>query len=263
MTVGVATRVPIVRPRRATIARGVVDLHAEPRRESELVDQALFGETVTILGEQGAWAYVQCEDQYLGWIEQDGFVPAAYDRSERIVVVHGAVVRAAADHDAPAVDVVAPGTRVHGVSDAAPDIGWTRCGSGWIASSDTVPADELPQRPPAADDLLATAATFLGTPYLWGGRSAGGIDCSGLTQQVYRLNGVALPRDADQQALAGRSVEVARAGDLLFFGDQRVTHTAIAAGPRTYLHAPRAGGSVERGELGAERRLRAIRRYLP
>jgi len=256
-------RVPIVRPARATIARGVVDLHAQPDRESELVDQALFGEVVTILGEHGGWAYVQGEDQYLGWIEEVGVRPWTQPGSERIVVVHAAAVRAAADPDAAAIDALAPGTSVTGgvVGDA--DASWIVCGAGWIAASDTVQAHELPRRPPSADDLLATAEMFLGAPYLWGGLSVQGIDCSGLTQQVYRLNGVALPRDADQQALAGRSVEAARAGDLFFFGDPGVTHTAIATGPQTFLHAPRKGGSVERGELGADRRLLLIRRYLP
>ena len=80
---------------------------------------------------------------------------------------------------------------------------------------------------------------------------------------MYRLNGVALPRDADQQALAGRAVDAALPGDLFFFGAEHVTHTAIATGPRTFLHAPMKGAVVERGELTAERRLRAIRRYLP
>ncbi len=263
MSGSAAARVPIVRPAGATIARGVVDLHAQPDRESELVDQVLFGEMVTLLGEHDGWAYVQGEDQYLGWIEQDGVRPSTPPGSERIVVVQAAVVRAAADPDGAAIDALAPGTSVSAGVLGDADAVWIRCGGGWIAASDTVRAHELPRRPPDAADLLATAETFLGTPYLWGGLTVRGIDCSGLTQQVYRLNGVALPRDADQQALAGRSVEAARAGDLFFFGDPRVTHTAIATGPRTFLHAPRKGGSVERGELGADRRLLAIRRYLP
>ncbi len=113
------------------------------------------------------------------------------------------------------------------------------------------------------DDLLATAESFLGVPYLWGGTSAHGIDCSGLTQQVYRLNGVGLDRDADQQALGGRPVDQARRGDLISFGAERVTHTALATGETTFIHAPEAGLTVQRGELGADRsRLRAIRRYL-
>jgi cell wall-associated NlpC family hydrolase len=112
-------------------------------------------------------------------------------------------------------------------------------------------------------DILRTAECFLGVPYLWGGTTADGIDCSGFTQLVYRLNGVGLDRDADQQAVEGRSVSSARPGDLFFFGDERITHTAIATGEREFLHAPQSGAVVERATLTPARNLRAIRRYLP
>jgi cell wall-associated NlpC family hydrolase len=82
-------------------------------------------------------------------------------------------------------------------------------------------------------------------------------------QQVYRLNGVALPRDADQQAMLGRRVEEARAGDLMFFGSQSVTHVALATSAKEFIHAPMKGGVVERGRLGGDRNLLGIRRYLP
>ena len=265
LTIAAHPRVPVVRPARASVARGSLDLRAAPDRGSELVDQALRGERVAILGRHEGWAYVQGEDGYFGWLESDGLTfaasrgagPEGQDGTERIVVVHGATVRAARGPDAAVIDVLAPGTVVGG-----PQAEWIACGDGWLASADTARSTELPERPPTAADLLATAATFLGTPYLWGGSTAQGIDCSGLTQQVYRLNGVALPRDADQQAVFGRPVEVPLPGDLFFFGSDSVTHTAIATGPRSYIHAPRKGGAVEHGELGDERRLRAVRRYL-
>lgn len=247
-----------MRPARASVARGSLDLHAAPDRESELVDQALLGERVTILGRQDGWAYAQGEDGYFGWLESDGLAFADLERPERIVVVHGAAVRAAPSADAALIDELSPGAVVVG----RPDDDWIACGDGWLARSDTARSAELPERPPTAADLLATAETFLGAPYLWGGCSVQGIDCSGLTQQVYRLNGVALPRDADQQAVFGRLVEAAVPGDLFFFGVDSVTHTAIATGPRSYIHAPRKGGAVEHGVLGDERRLRATRRYL-
>jgi cell wall-associated NlpC family hydrolase len=80
---------------------------------------------------------------------------------------------------------------------------------------------------------------------------------------VYRLNGVGLDRDADQQAVEGRAVTATRPGDLLFFGDERITHTAIATGEREFLHAPQSGAIVERSTLTPARNVRAIRRYLP
>lgn len=133
---------------------------------------------------------------------------------------------------------------------------------GWVSLDATVLYDELPHRPPTANDLIATAEAFLGVPYLWGGTTALGMDCSGYVQQVYRLNGIRLDRDADQQAMEGRPVEGARAGDLLFFGDARVTHVGLAIGDGTFLNAPEKGAFVERSAQG-DRKLRAIRRYLP
>jgi cell wall-associated NlpC family hydrolase len=134
---------------------------------------------------------------------------------------------------------------------------------GFLAVADTVAEDEMPQRFPTADDYLKTAEAFIGVPYLWGGTTALGIDCSGFVQQVYRLNGVALPRDADQQAVLGRKVDEAQAGDLMFFGDESVTHVALATSAREFIHAPMKGAIVERGQLGGDRTLRVIRRYLP
>ena len=260
-----AARVPIVRPLRAQVRCGLVGLHASADAESELVDQAAFGERMTILGRDAGWSYVQGEDGYLGWTPDAGLRLVAPSATDRIVVVHGAAVHAAPEPDAPVIDTLTPGAVVDGSADGSADGSreWLRCGDGWLASADTVAAGQLPQRPPTAADLFATAATFLGSPYLWGGLSSRGIDCSGLTQQVYRLNGVALPRDADQQALCGRPVDVAAPGDLLFFGAELVTHTAIATGPGTFVHAPRAGGAVEHAALGPDRALRAIRRLLP
>ncbi|HUQ17827.1 MAG TPA: C40 family peptidase [Candidatus Saccharimonadales bacterium] len=259
VALGDPIRVPIVRPERSPVARGTIDLRAEPDAASELVDQALFGEELTILGRQGGWVYAQGEDGYFGWAPATGLGPPAPAGTGRMVVVHGAVVRAAPDPAASAVDTLAPGTIVEGPAEP----GWLRCAGGWLAESDTLPLDALPARPPVAADLLATAATFLGVPYLWGGLTARGIDCSGLIQQVYRLNGVALPRDADQQALSGRAVTIPRDGDLVFFGEAAVTHTAIATGPETFFHAPKKGGFVEPGALGDGRRVLAIRRFLP
>ena len=140
---------------------------------------------------------------------------------------------------------------------------WIEIPSGWVALADAVDPDDLPRRAPTADELVATAAAFLGTPYRWAGTSGGGIDCSPFVQQVYRLSGGGLDRDADQQAREGRAVSAARPGDLLFFGAERVTHVALATGKRHFIHAPQQGAVVERSALSAGRAPRAIRRYLP
>ena len=262
MTIAPATRVAMVWTPRGIVNRGVTPLRAEPDDAAELVDEAQYGEEMTRLAERGDWTYVQGPDLYFGWMRTAHFTEY---RTPQVVVVGVplAHAHAAATSDSEIVDELPAGARlVMRERDGA----WWRIGGHpalYVRVHDTVEVATLPQRFPAAADLLATAESFLGAPYLWGGTSVRGIDCSGLTQQVYRLNGVGLDRDADQQALGGRPVDRARPGDLFFFGTERVTHTAIATGERTFIHAPESGKIVQRGELSEPSRLRAIRRYLP
>jgi len=265
--------VAMVRPSRGIAIHGVTPLRAEPDDGSELVDQAQYGEELTRLAARGEWTYVQGPDLYFGWIRTahlgdlgDGPDQADQaDQADRVVVsVPLARVRSRPAEDADAVDELPAGAPLLWHEREG---GWWRVAqSAYVAIRDTVDVDAIPHRYPTAADLVATAESFLGVPYLWGGTTARGIDCSGLTQRVYRLNGVGLDRDADQQALGGRPVDQARPGDLFFFGAERVTHTAIATGERTFIHAPESGRTVQRGGLtdpSDVARLRAIRRYLP
>lgn len=259
-----AARVAMVLPPRTVVTRGVASLRAEPDESALLVDEAQYGERVTCLGERGEWSFVQGPDLYFGWIRTAHLGVFGAGPNQRVIAVPLARVCSRPTEDAEVVDELPAGSTL---SPSAP-----RSSSGWIQidrahyvrADDTVETTALPYRYPTADDLLASAESFIGVPYLWGGTSAHGIDCSGFTQRVYVLNGVGLVRDADQQALGGRSVDRARPGDLLFFGAERVTHTALATGETTFIHVPEAGLTVQRGELTADRsRLRAIRRYLP
>ncbi len=258
MSVTPATRIAMVRPPRAYVSHAIADLRAAPDDTSELIDQAHFGEPLTTLGESGDWVFVQGEDLYFGWIHRQLIRKDTHPSRALLVARHDATLRREPSDASEVVGDVGAGAAGYVV-----EKGWVRCANGWVAVTDTVPNDRLPQRYPTPEDLVATAESFLGVPYLWGGTSAHGIDCSGLTQRVYRLNGVGLDRDADQQALGGRRVDVAQPGDLFFFGTDRVTHTAIATGERTFIHAPESGKIVQRGELTDPSRLRAIRRYLP
>lgn len=112
------------------------------------------------------------------------------------------------------------------------------------------PADETGLRA----SLVETARGYLGVPYLFGGTTERGFDCSGLTGAAYRLNGLRLPRSSQAQFEAGSPVdrEQARAGDLLFFataGGDRVSHVGIYLGRGAFIHAPRAGQSIRQDEL--------------
>lgn len=252
--------VAMVRPPQALVNRGLTDLRAEPDEESERVDQAHYGERLTLLARDGDWFYAQGPDHYFGWVESEHLDEVGAPE-RRIVGVVVADVRSAPTDAAPIIDRL-PVAAPLAIQERQGE--WLRIShDGWVAFRDTVDIAQLASRFPVPSDLLRTAECFLGVSYLWGGTTADGIDCSGFTQLVYRLNGVGLDRDADQQAVEGRSVNAARPGDLFFFGDERITHTAIATGEREFLHAPQSGAVVERSTLTPARNLRAIRRYLP
>ena len=124
--------------------------------------------------------------------------------------------------------------------------GWARVVTaydypGWIELSALTDAVDGAWLPPARDgDPVEEARAYLGTPYLWGGMSERGIDCSGLVHMAWRRLGRLVPRDADQQAAAGVSVGDPRYGDLAIYGEETVTHIAFWLGGGRILHA--AGG---------------------
>ncbi len=249
----------MVVPPSVTVCAPIADLRASADHDAELVDQVHYDEDLTVLATRAGWHFVQAEDHYFGWIPEDA-VLARDRRDGRVVGRVLAAVHAEADAGSRVTGYLPAGTPLPDRTEGS----WVRVApAGHVAADDAADLREAPHRMPTAADLIATAEAFLGVPYLWGGTTGLGLDCSGYVQQVYRLNGLRLGRDADQQALEGRAVTVAAPGDLMFFGTDRVTHVALATGERTFLNAPQAGRRVEPGDLGEGRTVRAIRRYLP
>ncbi len=132
--------------------------------------------------------------------------------------------------------------------------GWARITTaydypGWIAAgslSDEPLAEWLP--PAREGDPVAEARAYLGAPYLWGGMSERGIDCSGLVHMAWRRLGRLVPRDAHEQEAAGVAVEEPRYGDLATYGAERVTHIAFWLGDERILHAAGGRSVVEEEE---------------
>lgn len=226
------------RPRLRVVTTNLTGLQREPSWLGEQQSQVLNGAAVEILEEGERWSFVRLEDGYLGWMytgylgEPDGLAEPTH-----MIAAPVALLRQEPAEGAPLAGRVLAGTRVAAV--VAGDWAEVRLAGGLCGY---VPAVEL--RPPAVETdgaarparLIADALPYIGVPYLWGGVSAHGIDCSGFAQLLHKLAGVAIPRDADMQCAAGRPVEPPFvAGDLFFFGGsgghRAVSHVGISLGP--------------------------------
>lgn len=230
------------------VAAGVVAVRAEPESASEVVTQALLGTPLIPMDAAAGWRAVQLPD-YAGWIPDTRLATRApaSQRLATVTALRAPLYDASSAHE-PVGEVYA--TTVLPLSPLPTDpSGGSRLRvalpggrSGWLDASDCAirPGTEPFQRLPIAD-LLAFGQKLLGVPYLWGGGTALGIDCSGLAQLCYRSIGVTILRDADQQyASIAHVVERGdlRAGDLVFFAHGgHIVHVGIMLDASRVLHA--------------------------
>jgi gamma-D-glutamyl-L-lysine dipeptidyl-peptidase len=208
--------------------------------------QILFGEIYQVLVEQGDWLQIHSlVDRYEGWIRKNQHTPIGMEEAElwprqKVCTSLFAPVTSAksgGNFMIPAGSLLWFGPSGDPLIPAFSDFR--------IPDSKGVP----PESP-----LLELARQFLHTPYLWGGKTALGIDCSGFTQVVFRIKGIHLMRDSHQQALQGKSIdqlEDAAPGDLIFFKDQagNIMHVGINLGSGNIIHA---SGSVRIDRLTEE-----------
>ena len=244
---------------------GVVNLSAcnirsNPKHSAELATQSTLGTILKVYKKEGDWYRVQTPDGYLGWLDLGGFVLMnesnckEWQTASKVVFLpnFGFAYSEPNQQSLPVADLLAGNILQLIESDGTfSKVGFPDGRMGYLANADVQDYSEwLASRQPDLENILATAHQFLGRPYLWGGTSGKGVDCSGFTKSVFYLNGVLLPRDASQQVHTGIEVPTDTTlagllpGDLLFFGrkateqqKEKITHVALYLGNGKVIHA--------------------------
>ncbi|WP_339864532.1 C40 family peptidase [uncultured Algoriphagus sp.] len=244
---------------KALVTISVANIRSNPKHSAELATQALMGTPLTVLKQDDGWFLVQTPDGYLSWVDRAGihlmteaelerwfrepkvvftsligYVWKTEDQSEMVSDLVAGDILTIAEETKDQLKVNLPDGRQGWISsNEAQD--W----QSWIASRNTSP-----------EALITTAKQMMGTPYLWGGTSIKGVDCSGFTKTIYYLNGQIIPRDASQQINEGELVDADKnwdklqVGDLLFFGvkgtpekKERVVHVGMWIGNGEFIHS--------------------------
>ncbi len=214
------------------VARGRATLHRAPSRKAPRDSELLFGERVAVYEERGAWAWVQNEtDGYVGYVERTALRLEILKTSHRVRALR-TFLYAEPDPKAPVLDLLSLNA---GVTVAETEGGFSRLASGgWVYGAHLAPEGAV------EDDHAAVALRFLGTPYLWGGRTSLGLDCSALVQMALMRCGIAAPRDTDmQEAALGEPVDfggdeaMLERGDVIYWKG----HTGIWVDCEHFVHA--------------------------
>ncbi|HLP94239.1 MAG TPA: C40 family peptidase [Saprospiraceae bacterium] len=215
----------------------IAPLRAQPSDKSEMVSQLLFGETVEIQESKDNWKYVVCAwDGYTGWVDGKQLkrlTPTEFNQYRDHQALNLSLVEGlmAADHFIPVT-----------LGAVLPQYDGLRCQLGEQTYQFSGPVVTPGQQKTNSEWVVKVARRYLHAPYLWGGRSPFGIDCSGFTQMVYKTAGIRLLRDASQQVSQGRLIdfmEECQAGDLAFFDNGKgvVTHVGIILPECHIIHA--------------------------
>ncbi len=238
----------------------VANLRDEPKHSAQLVTQATMGMPLKVYKKNDGWYYVQTPDGYLAWVDYGGVEPMndqdfqEWKASKKLIYTNtfGASYQHADNSAAVAGDLVAGDIlQLNGENGNFYEVQYPNRKAAFISKNEAKPYKEwLNSLDQNKEDLVETSKTLMGLPYLWGGTSSKGVDCSGFTKTVYFLNGFVLPRDASQQIKAGVEVDSTKnfenliPGDLLFFGrkatdstSERVIHVGMWIGNNQFIHS--------------------------
>lgn len=237
--------------RPARVAAGLLPVLHAPRPEAVLDTFFHYGEVVRVFDEADGYAWCQSlRDSYVGYVDAAALTMGEAPKPTHYIASMGAYRYAEADLRSPVVDFLprhAPVVVAQG--------GFECRGTAyvWLDGGGFLPERCLSSAPPRSADLAAAASLYLGSPYLWAGRSFLGIDCSGLVQEACRDLGVAAPRDTDMQRdTLGTRVEVARLADLRRNDLIYIPgHVMICTGQANVVHASGREMTVRKDSLAA------------
>lgn len=207
----------------------IVPLRLETSDASELVTQVLYGETFKVIEERKNWSRIRLHfDKYEGWIDNKQFVFTSEEDHQALTKTTPKLVS----------DLVGMGTTEENQLLALP-MGCNVAVASYLnhTAEGAVVSEKFPKQ-----HIINTALLYMNAPYLWGGKTPFGIDCSGFTQMCYKLNGYKLLRDASQQATQGEPlsfIEESEPGDLAFFdnAEGNIIHVGIIMEDNYIIHA--------------------------
>ncbi|MCF8435542.1 MAG: C40 family peptidase [Ignavibacteriales bacterium] len=242
------------------VSLSVANIRSKPAHSAELATQALMGTPVKVLKKESGFYLVQTPDNYIAWIDDDGFYSVNKNElgdwlnSDRVIFIAetGSLFKNSDCRGEKISDLVAGNIlKLIGEGSEYFEVMIPDGRSGYVNKNECQRFNQwLKMLSPDGNSIVETAKTMMGLPYLWGGTSTKGVDCSGFTKTVYFLNGLILPRDASQQVNSGGQIDTGKdfqnllAGDLLFFGTkgdeikkERITHVAIYLGDQDFIHS--------------------------
>lgn len=246
------------------IALSAANLRSKPKHSAELVTQGTLGMPVTIYKKQGNWYLIQTPDKYIAWVDSGGIVAmdsTAYDKwieSDKLIYTQtfgSSFVETDASQQVVSDLVAGNVLKLLEQQDDFYKVEFPDGRVAYVSKSEAEPYQNwLATLSQTQQSLVETSKALMGLPYLWGGTSPKGVDCSGFTKTVFFLNGLIIPRDASQQIHQGilidqdKDFSKLQPGDLLFFGKkatdttkERIVHVGMWIGNNEFIHS---AGSV-------------------
>lgn len=234
----------------AHVATNLTGLYERPTFGMPLSSELYFGADLELLDESGNWVFTRQSDGYLGWAYRRYLGEGPAPEATHLVLAPAIELRAEPSQASGVVTRLVSGTGV-GVEEKRGDWSLVKANQeGWVPSSSLRALAEIPQSVEEKRKLIVSdAMRMIGVPYLWGGTSGNGIDCSGFARLLHRWVGIDIPRDADMQHASAKPVEPPHEiGDLFFFAEgaskRSITHVGMSLGGWRMIHSSRGRNGV-------------------